>query len=360
LTRKAKVRLFAEGLPATGAQAQLQLDGSSLFVTCGDERYTPPLIGFRLRDVGTGSASGVELAWDTPRGMVAVHAFAPRARRLLAKGMASTPELAALLERRKGNRVRRSIGWLAVGVFVALPLLLVLLFVWQADRLAYVAASRVSVQQESELGQQMFEGLRGQLNLRDNGPAYEAVDAIGRRLTRDSAYRYRFHVADDTTINAYAIPGGVVVVHSGLIAATRNAEGLAGVLAHEVQHVELRHSLTGMIKQLGLSGLWLLVGDTSGLLGNAAFELTTLKFSRDAETQADTAGFDALVAAGIDPRGMAEFFQVLHKEDVVTPPTFLSTHPASVAREAALQQRLSALGERRFEKLPFDPWPPQL
>ena len=361
MTTIVQARLFADGLPATGALAQLQVDGDRLAVTCGETQYTAASTALRLREIGTGAASGIELAWDTPTGVVAVHVFDAEALRALTGALASTPQFQALQRQRNRNRAGRSIGWLVVGGFVALPLLLVLLFLWQADLLALSAASRISVQQESELGQQMFEGLRSQLTLRDSGPAHEAIVTIGARLTRDSKYRYRFHVAQDDTVNAFAIPGGVVVVHSGLIAATRNAEELAGVLAHEVQHIELRHSLTGMIKQLGLSGLWMLVGgDASGILGSAAFELSKLKFSRDAETQADAAGFDALVKAGVDPQGMAEFFDVMRRQEAVAPPAFLSTHPASDAREAALRQRWSALGERRFEPLTFEAWPPQL
>ncbi|HEY8537981.1 MAG TPA: M48 family metallopeptidase, partial [Steroidobacteraceae bacterium] len=191
--------------------------------------------------------------------------------------------------------------------------------------------------------------------------AYEAVKTLGERLIAHSKYRYRFHVAKNDTINAFAVPGGIIVVHTGLISATRRPEELAGVLAHEVQHVELRHSLQAMIKDLGLRGLWSLVtGDLGGsLVGRAALELTSLSFSRAAETQADDKGFDTLLEAGIDPRGMADFFAIMReRERGVAPPPFMSTHPASDAREAVLRARLAEIEDREFEPLELGPWPP--
>src|SRR5688572_15777239 len=138
------------------------------------------------------------------------------------------------------------------------------------------------------------------------------------------------------------MPGGVVVVHTGLIAATRRPEELAGVLAHEVQHVELRHSLRGLIKDLGLRGLWsYATGDLGGTVaGQAALELTSLRFSRDDEREADGHGLDAMIAAGIDPAGMPDFFRVMAEKSGDAPAAFLSTHPLSEDRERELRQRL--------------------
>jgi predicted Zn-dependent protease len=82
------------------------------------------------------------------------------------------------------------------------------------------------------------------------------------------------------------------VVNTGLVAATRRPEELAGVLAHEIQHVELRHSLKGIIKHSGLSGLWMFAtGDIgSGMAGDTATRVLSLRFSREAEREADTRG----------------------------------------------------------------------
>jgi beta-barrel assembly-enhancing protease len=238
---------------------------------------------------------------------------------------------------------------------------LLLVFLWQADRIARVVVEHIPVEQEKMLGEQAFTSMRGTLSLQESGPAYEAVQTLGLRLAPAGKYRYQFHVANDAAVNAFALPGGIIVVNTGLIAATRHPEALAGVLAHEVQHVEQRHSLQALVKNLGLRGLWILVtGDISGsTVGQAALELTSLSFSRDAEEQADAAGFDGLVAAGIDPRGMADFFAVMETlEGSATPAVFLSTHPTSGDREATLRARESEIAGRVFEPLRFAHWPP--
>jgi predicted Zn-dependent protease len=115
-----------------------------------------------------------------------------------------------------------------------------------------------------------------------------------------------------------------------------------------------------MVKQMGLYALWsLATGDLGGTLASrAALELTGLKFSRDAEEEADQKGFDALVAAGLDPSGMPAFFETMAAQGGDLPAGFLSTHPLSRDREAAMTARLSALPTRDFAPLGMTPWPP--
>jgi predicted Zn-dependent protease len=202
--------------------------------------------------------------------------------------------------------------------------------------------------------------MQGQLQLRDSGPVYDAAQNIVAQLTKGSRYRYQVHITQDDTLNAFAMPGGIVVIHTGLIAATKRPEELAGVLAHEIQHVEQRHSIRGRIKELGLRGLWSAVtGDIGATLaGQAALEMTSLKFSRDDETEADYKGFDALVAAGIDPAGMPAFFKTMSDKSADAPAAFLSTHPLSAVREKNLQLRMEKLPRREFQGLNLGAWPP--
>lgn len=362
MTVTGPARLYGASSPATGEDAQLTIEGSQLSVRAGEAVYACALSAVRIREVGTGTR-GLELAWDSSDGIRAVQVFdAPTLAALRAdEDVRALPQMAALTAQQRRGNVGRSIGWAALLVFALLPLLLILLFVWQSERIARAAASRISIEQEIELGEQAFAAMSGALQLEDGGSAYDAVQTIGKRLTRDSKYRYRFHVVDDAAINAFAIPGGIIVVHTGLIEATRRPEELAGVLAHEVQHVEQRHSLQALIKDLGLRGLWLLLsGDIGGgLVGQAAFEMTSLRFSRAAESEADEQGFDELLKARIDPSGMGDFFTTLaKKEGAIAPPPLLSTHPASDAREAAMRAREAAAKLAPFVPLDMGPWPP--
>ena len=362
-TVRGPARLYGGDSPATGEDAMVALEGDALLVDVGSRSHTVPLENLRIREVGTG-AIGLELAWETDGIVHAAQVFDAEALQALRidPRMQALPQMAALRSSQRRTRIGHSIGWTALALFLLFPLLVIGVFVWQADRIAAAAASRVSIEAETQFGEQAFASMRGALTLQDSGPAYDAVTTLGERLTQGSKYRYRFHVAKDDAINAFAVPGGIIVVHTGLIEATRRPEELAGVLAHEVQHVEQRHSLEAMVKEWGLRGLWaVLSGDLSGgLIGQAAVELTSLSFSRGAEAEADDKGFDELIEAGIDPSGMADFFIVMsNQEGSVTPPPFMSTHPASKDREAALRARVAAFKDRDFPPLQSETWPPK-
>lgn len=355
-------RVFGPGLPSSGSNGRVAANTLGIEVQVAGQRLTPSIDRLQFRETGFGS-SGVELAWDGSAGeRWSVHVLDPlqAAELIRTPPLAGSPQLMAMHQQQRRVGRWRSVGWTALVTFLLLPVLLLAIFLFNADRIAEWIASKIPVEEEIKFGQSAFEDMKADLKLVPAGPRLEAVATIGARLTRGSKYLYQFHVVDDKTINAFAMPGGIVVVHTGLIEATRRPEELAGVLAHEVQHVEQRHSVEGLVKQLGLVALWsLATGDLGGTMASqAALQLTGLKFSRDAETEADDKGFEALVAANIDPAGMPAFFETMEKENGDLPAGFLSTHPLSRDRKDALSQRLEALGGRTFEPLELAPWPP--
>jgi len=307
----------------------------------------------------TVSVMGVEIAAGERSRRAHVLDPASAHRLLTLSALSTTPQAATLKGAQRKTRVGRSMGHVILAAALALPVLLLLWFLSSPSVIAGWVAGKVPVDQEVAVGRQAFDSLRGRLKLKDSGPAFDAVQSIVAKLTPNSRFKYEVHVAEDDTINAFAMPGGVIVVHTGLIAATTRAEELAGVLAHEVQHVELRHSLRGLIKEIGLRGLWAFVmGDLGATLaGQAALELTTLRFSRDDEQEADDRGFDALVSAGIDPAGMPAFFKLMG-EKAGEPPAFISTHPLSEDRERELRRRLATVPQAGFTPLSFPRWPP--
>jgi predicted Zn-dependent protease len=316
----------------------------------------------RVRKVGFGKQMGFELAWEESTGSVAVHvleADAVRQLQSLPQFTNSTQIRELALQSRRGAATR-SLGWLLLAIFVLLPVILIGVFLWHADRIAGAIAEQIPISHEISLGQQAFEGMRSSLTLIESGPAYDAVTTLGRRLAQGSKYPYQFHLARDESINAFAMPGGIIVVHTGLIAATQRPEQLAGVMAHEIQHIEQRHSLRGAFKELGLRGLWALVtGDIgSTLIGQATLELTSLRFSRSDESSADAVGLAEMAEHGIDPRGMVEFFATMEKHSGAKPPAFLSTHPADNERQEALAKQLNALPQRTYAPLSLGHWPP--
>jgi beta-barrel assembly-enhancing protease len=355
--------LFGPGLPATGLRGQLRLqpDGVTIDWPGQMQAVSASLDELSFREIGFGRP-GLELRWPTPRGEWLVHVLDPiSADRLRRRPeWQRLPAWEALHRQTRRGRNRRALGWSTLALLVLSPLLLGLLLFTQAGRLAEAIVEHIPPEREMQLGRQAFEAMRGDLRLLEGSAAQQRVQELGRHLVTGSRYRYEFHVADDPTLNAFALPGGIIVVHRGLIEATRRPEELAGVLAHEVQHVELRHGTAGIVRELGWRALWTFVsGDWGGTLaGQAAVELGSLKFSRDAEAAADAAGFAALVRAGIDPGGMADFFATMARDTPGAPPAFLSTHPASEEREQQLRERVRALDGHRFTPLDLGPWPP--
>ena len=353
--------VFGPGLSATGTRGTVAASSTGLEIAAGGHSKRVPIAGLSLREAGFGG-SGLELAWSEDGASWTVHVLDSREARALldSPALASTAQASALKSQLRRTGARRSFGWMVLGAFILLPLVLLLLAVLNAARLADWVAERVPIEQEIDWGRQAFQGIRGTLKVEAAGAAHDAVRSIGSRLTRGSRYLYEFHVADDSTINAFALPGGVIVVHSGLIAATKRPEELAGVLAHEIQHVESRHSLRGIVQNLGLRGLWTLAtGDLGAtIIGQTALEMTSLKFSRDDETEADMKGFDRLVNASIDPSGMPAFFKTMREKEAAMPVAFLSTHPLSSERQQRLEQRIANVAQA-FAPLDAGGWPPQ-
>ena len=276
------------------------------------------------------------------------------------------------VSRRKSSVASKFIA--VTGVFIAVLAGLVVLLFSQKSRLARMAANRIPVTVETQFGDAVFESVQQQAKIVEDPQWTAQLNAVTARLLpaiTNSGYKFQFHVAEAADLNAFAIPGGHVVVHTGLLKAVKRSEELAGVLAHEIAHVTQRHSLRNLIEALGLSLIvQLTFGDASGLVAAASQGSEALlrqKFSRDTEREADDVGWDALVSANIDPRGMIEFFRTMQAEIAKNPAaaaadgglSFLSTHPATAERIERLQSKWNAL-PRKTGFTPLVNLPPAL
>lgn len=351
-------RLFGPGLPGAGAAATGSWDFAKLRLNCADREIDADPAVLRLDAAGFNHGQ-TRIAWQDGAASYAFFLDAAHREAFIA---GAPPALAAqfgTVEQRRRNTERRfRLGWAVLGLILAAPFLLVVVFYLKADALADWVAERTPSEFEAQIGELTLAQARAQSKLQDSGAAVEMVRQIGEKLTVGTRHRYRWFVAPDPAINAYAAPGGVVVVNTGLIRAADSAEELAGVLAHEVSHVELRHSLKGAVKNLGLRTLLsLALGDFSGTLaGEAAANLSEMKFSRDAEAAADQAGLQRLVQAGIAPDGMPRFFAKLAASEGATAklPALLSTHPQSTERSTRLAAEIAALPPRQYAPLAVD------
>ena len=178
----------------------------------------------------------------------------------------------------------------------------------------------------------------------------EALQKLEDRLLSNSAARYPLdiEVINDDTLNAFALPGGYIRIYAGLIKALENPETLAGILAHEIGHVEEQHSLRRLSRSLLLAaGAEILTGGSgvSGALVNAY----GLSFSRSMEREADQFAIDRMQAVGLDPADTADFFQLLIDQDLSPEMSsvgeLFSTHPLSSERIKMLKAASSPKSE---------------
>ena len=230
------------------------------------------------------------------------------------------------------------------------------------------ALNLISVNDEVAIGRRAQQQVRQQVpELRDT-TVNRYIDNLGRRIaaTADGPrYPYSFDVANYRDANAFALPGGPVWVHRGLIDTAGSESQLAGVLAHEVAHIANRHAAEqiskGTVANVGLGLLAALLGDGTGaqiaqLGAGFAAQATMMKFSRDDEREADVKALQYMKRAGYDPRGMVEFLQILRAQQGRDPgsvQTFFSSHPAPADRVRRLQQDANRLAGGRRDSQEF-------
>ena len=230
---------------------------------------------------------------------------------------AAAPEAAAAFH--DPGRRRYRVG-LTVLAGVAAVGLAIGLYFWGIPALATVLAARVPVSWEVALGNAAMAELAPAARRCVDREQQGRIDAITETLVKtlpESRYPFRVIVANNPTVNALATPGGSIVVFRGLLERTENAEELAGVLAHEIQHVMHRHSTKAILRQASAGVLMAaLVGDVSAVVAfglQSARTLGDLRYSRQAELEADRDGARMLHAAAVDPAGMVSFFQAMQQ-----------------------------------------------
>ncbi len=213
-----------------------------------------------------------------------------------------------------------------------------------------------SVEQDIELGRQSAAEVERQVPLLNDQTVASYVQQLGAKLAARATghkFPYSFKVIAARDINAFALPGGFIYVNAGAIAAARNEGELAGVIAHEINHVALRHGTNQASKaylaKAGLNILRTLAGGSPDLdqaisvIGGAGANMVFLRFSRTAERQADLEGARLMAESGYDPRDMAAFFQTIQSQDGQRAPEFLSDHPDPGNRINSINEALRKL-----------------
>lgn len=261
----------------------------------------------------------------------------------------------------RNRYLRRPAVWMAVVALLA-PVVL-----GQGTNIA-LPKNRYSPAEDVQLGRQAATQIERQLPLIAEGSEVDNyVERVGARLVaaiprqfRHSQFRYQFDVVNARDINAFALPGGPLYVNRGMIEAAQSEGEVAGVLAHEISHVALRHgtaqatkaqSLKFQLPALGGAILGAIVGGTAGGVISQGTQLGLgtyfLKYSRDYERQADLLGAQIMARAGYDPRDLASMFRTIEREGGGGGPEWLSSHPNPGDRYALINQEAARLRVNR-------------
>ena len=223
----------------------------------------------------------------------------------------------------------------------------------------------VSRQQQEKLGLQAASEVYQQMPvLPDSSPETQYIRRLGRKLAAvipaQYSWPYQFHVVAQKEINAFALPGGPIFVNLGTITSAGSEAQLAGVMAHEMAHVYMQHSIKQMKTQQTRQMVSGLLGAVLGQIGGVAGSLgqmgvgfgagmLSLRYSRGDEAQADAVGAIIMYKAGYNPLAMAQFFQKLEEQGGSNGPNFLSDHPNPGNRVAAVQQEIQDWPPRSYQ-----------
>ena len=255
------------------------------------------------------------------------------------------------------------------GLLIAIPLCIILFM----DSITGMLAPHIPAEWEASLGETVFEQYTLGQDFLDQDDTDRLLMPLVQPLLdniESDRYEYRFHISRDEQVNAFALPGGYIVINSGLILKADSASEMLGVVAHEIAHVTEQHSVRNI---MGTAGVYLTVnamlGDMTGLLAvvaDAAPFLINQSYSRGFESDADEKGLSLLHRTAIDPEGLVTFFEKLraleqekmqemageeNSETVESTLQFLSTHPATDDRIENLRQRIDALPHQREQDL---------
>lgn len=225
------------------------------------------------------------------------------------------------------------------------------------------ACARISTQQESEMGMNYAQQINAQLPIIRDPESVAYMNRLGDSLATlvdNQGRNWQFFLVDDAEVNAFAVPGGYIYVNKGLVLRARTMSQLAGVVGHEIAHVTRRHSVSQMEKQntIGIGATLACIWQPAfcrmggGDLLNLGAGAAMMKFSRDAEREADELGLQYIVRAGIDPNGMPEMFEILLAERKARGGEaggFLASHPMEEDRIAATRRMIANLPPEQRE-----------
>ncbi len=262
--------------------------------------------------------------------------------------------------RRTGLAIVAGILLLIAGCFVGLLM--------ARGPIAHAVAKKLPPDLEQKIGQSSFSQISvGAKRVNDpeiQDDLHELLQPLMAAIP-DKRHEFQFHIFEDKSLNAFAMPGGFVVIHTGLLLEVKRPEEILGVLAHEIAHVTEQHSVRNLVESAGLFlVVQMFLGDVTGLaalITDGSAKLLQKSFSRAFEEDADDVGLQYLADADINPEGLIGLLQILMDEQnktiygkAMNQLSWLSTHPTTDDRIAALRQKISKLPPKRYSPTNFN------
>jgi Zn-dependent protease with chaperone function len=240
-----------------------------------------------------------------------------------------------------GKRLPKKSLFLSVGFAMLAVLLVPAIIYWGIPLASGWFAYFIPVSIEKQVGQYVIDEVFPSRIVCKTDAGEQALEKLVSRLVPpDSAYVFQVEVVDSGLVNAIAFPGGNILIFRGLLEKSPSADAVAGVLAHEMQHVFQRHGTENLLNQVALSGLFKLLTVEANAIAETLFAgvrtLSLLKYTRELETEADALALQLLYQAGVDPVEMLAMFQVL-KNHSSSLPESISTHPDMSSRMEKLK-----------------------
>jgi metalloendopeptidase OMA1, mitochondrial len=213
----------------------------------------------------------------------------------------------------------------------------------------------MSIEQEAALGLQSYQQVLAQSQAINSGPELDMVKRVAGRLATATGksgqnFQWRVSLIQDRQVNAFCLPGGEIVVYTGILPVAQNEAALATVLGHEMAHATSRHGAQRVLQQnltqTAMTGIAVSLSDMDydkqravmGALGAGAQFGILMPFGRKHESEADEIGLMYMARAGYDPQESLRFWQRMEQTGGNSPPEFLSTHPSHGTRIAQLQE----------------------
>ena len=329
-------KLFAESIATAGEDCTAHFTNDALYI----DGFATVTIDRLSTRVGGFNHDELFFHWQDEQGNNC--SFMPNSESEVKEAISRAPaQLQSHLKEWHFRRRSISIVWISIVSIIVAAVLGSILLWWKYDEALNWITGHISIKNEQVLGDAIFSQIQVDSDFLSEGKAHKVVVEIGTLLSQKSAYEYQWHIAIDPQINAYAIPGGIIIVNSGLLTSIESPDELAAVLAHEIQHIEQRHSLKSMINSMGwAAALLILIGDANIATAVIVHQLGSLYFGREKEEEADTLGLDLLVEHGINPDGMITLMQRFETANSTEVPDWLSSHPSTSDRISRIKEKI--------------------